>query len=100
MVVMRLSNPEDQQYVTKVVSDQFANLIGMLPVLSPGEGFVIGDSVPLPLRTLISLPDRRPASGNIDFIEAWSQAQPTEELDHTIHRWIRQERPHGHPRPG
>ncbi len=93
MVVLRLSNPEDQHYVTKVVSDQFANLIGMLPVLSPGEGFVIGDSVPLPLRTLISLPDRRPASGNVDFIEAWSRAHPEEELGHTINRWLHQERP-------
>jgi uncharacterized protein len=93
MIVMRLSNPEDQHYVTKIVSDQFANMIGMLPVLSPGEGFVIGDSVPLPLRTLISLPKHLPASGNVDFLEAWSKSQPTEELDHTIQRWIRQERP-------
>ncbi|MFA5863811.1 MAG: ATP-binding protein [Phycisphaerae bacterium] len=93
MIVLRLNNPEDQNYITKVISDQFANLIGMLPILSPGEGFVIGDCVPLPLRTLIALPDRRPASGNVDFIEAWRNPQPADQLNYTINRWIKQERP-------
>ncbi len=93
MVVLRMNNPDDQHYVTKVISDQFASLISMLPILGPGEGFIIGDCVPLPLRTLISLPDRRPASGNVDFIETWSMPLPADQLDHTIHRWLRQERP-------
>lgn len=93
MVVLRLNNPEDQQYITKVISDQFANLISMLPIMSPGEGFVIGDSVPLPLRTLISLPDRRPASGNMDFFETWSMPQSMEQLNRSVRNWLHQERP-------
>jgi hypothetical protein len=93
MVVLRMNNPEDQNYITKVVSDQFSNLIKMLPVLSPGEAFILGDSVPMPLRTLITPPDRRPASGNIDFVEAWSKPQPPEQLDQTITRWLKQQRP-------
>ena len=44
-IVMRLSNPEDQKYVTKVVGDHFAGVMQMLPILRPGEAFVIGDSV-------------------------------------------------------
>ncbi len=93
MIVLRMNNPEDQHYITKVVSDQFANLIQMLPILSPGEAFVLGDSVPMPLRTLITPPERRPASNNVDFVEAWSKSQPPELLDQTITRWLKQERP-------
>ncbi len=93
MIVLKMNNPEDQSYVTKVVSDQFANLIKMLPVLSPGEGFILGDSVPMPLRTLIAPPDRRPASNNIDFMEAWSKPLDPDQLNQTIFRWLKQERP-------
>ncbi len=93
MIVMRISNPEDQDYVAKVVSDQFADLIKMLPALRPGEGFVIGDSVPMPLRTMVSLPERTPNSGNIDFLRAWSQGQTEEQIESTIGRWFRQQRP-------
>jgi hypothetical protein len=93
MIVLRINNPEDQAYVNKVVSDQFADLIKMLPVLGPGEGFVIGDAVPIPMRTLISLPERRPYSFNMDFMEAWSKSQPEDQLNQTINRWMKQERP-------
>ncbi|NLX05605.1 MAG: ATP-binding protein [Phycisphaerae bacterium] len=93
LVVMRLNNPEDQQYVTKVVSDQFADLVKMLPVLRPGEGFVIGDSVPLPMRTLVTLPERTPASADVDFVEVWSNGDSGEEMYHAMSRWFKQTRP-------
>lgn len=57
-VAMRLSNPEDQHYVSKVVGDHFTGVIDMLPVLRPGEAFVIGDSVLMPMRTLVDI-DRK-----------------------------------------
>jgi hypothetical protein len=47
----------------------------------------------MPLRTLITPPQRRPASNNVDFVEAWSKPQPPEQLDQTITRWLKQERP-------
>lgn len=93
LIVMRLSNPEDQAYVTKVVSDQFADLVKMLPVLRPGEGFVIGDSVSFPMRTLVALPKRLPASGNVDFIRAWSEDAPRNGVHSSIDRWLHQTRP-------
>ncbi|MEK7756435.1 MAG: DUF87 domain-containing protein, partial [Planctomycetota bacterium] len=55
-VVMRLSNPDDQKYVAKVVGDHFAGVIQMLPAMRPGEAFVIGDSVIMPMRTLVEMP--------------------------------------------
>jgi hypothetical protein len=92
LVVMRLSNPEDQKYVAKVVSDHFASMIEVLPILRPGEAFVIGDSVLMPMRTLIELPDRLPQSGDVDFFKFWSSYEPTNDVDRTLDHWRRQDR--------
>jgi DNA helicase HerA-like ATPase len=92
LVVMRLSNPEDQHYVSRVVSDHFTSLIQMLPVLRPGEAFVIGDSVLMPMRTLVTLPEPTPLSANCDFFKAWSREMPDSDIDEIIEHWRRQDR--------
>lgn len=92
MVVMRLNNPDDQAYVRKVVSDQFANLIRMLPILRPGEAFVIGDAVLMPLRTLIDLPARLPRSGDVDFVSHWASGTPDADVPKILEHWWRQDR--------
>jgi DNA helicase HerA-like ATPase len=92
MVVMRLNNPDDQAYVRRVVSDQFANLVRMLPILRPGEAFVIGDAVLMPLRTLIDLPTRLPRSGDVDFMKHWSEGTPDADVNSILEHWWRQDR--------
>jgi hypothetical protein len=89
---MRLSNPEDQKYVSKVVGDHFAGVIQMLPVLRPGEAFVIGDSVLMPMRTLVKFPNPPPQSANLDFFGAWSMGTENYDLDDIIDHWRRQDR--------
>jgi hypothetical protein len=91
-VAMRLSNPEDQKYVSKVVSDHFSGLIQMLPILRPGEAFVIGDSVIMPMRTLVAMPSPSPQSANLDFFKLWTTANPDYDIDDIIDHWRRQER--------
>lgn len=91
-VVMRLSNPEDQHYVSKIVGDHFTGVIQMLPNLRPGEAFVIGDSVLMPMRTLVDLPDPRPMSGDVDFFRLWSFGAPEYNIDEIIDHWRRQDR--------
>ncbi len=92
MVVMRMNNPDDQAYVRKVVSDQFGSLIRMLPILRPGEAFVIGDAVLMPLRTLIDLPARLPRSGDVDFVSHWSKGTPDADVLKILEHWWRQDR--------
>lgn len=91
-IVMRLSNPEDQKYVTKVVGDHFAGVIQLLPVLRPGEAFVIGDSVLMPMRTNVAMPSPPPLSANLDFFSAWSAGTSEFDLDDVIDHWQRQDR--------
>ena len=91
-VVMRLSNPEDQHYVSKVVGDHFTGVIQMLPNLRPGEAFIIGDSVLMPMRTLVDMPSPVPMSGDIDFFKLWTFATPEYDIDQIINHWRRQDR--------
>ncbi len=90
-VVMRMTNPEDQEYVTKLVSEQFAGLMDMLPVLRPGEAFFVGDSVLMPLRTLVDLPRRQPRSGDVDFFRHWYCGTADADTDGILRHWWRQE---------
>lgn len=92
MVVMRITNPDDQAFVRKVVSDQFSELVTLLPVLRPGEGFVIGDSVLMPLRTLIDMPRRSPRSGDVDYFRHWSDDRPFVDTGKILEYWWRQDR--------
>jgi len=91
-IAMRLSNPEDQTYVSKVVSDHFTGLINMLPILRPGEAFVIGDSVIMPMRTLVDIAKPTPESSDLDFFKLWSFAAADYNVDQIIDHWRRQDR--------
>jgi uncharacterized protein len=92
MILMRMNNPDDQNYVARVVSDQFRSLISLLPSMKPGEGFIIGDSVLMPMRTLIDLPPRLPRSGDVDFFKLWSDGTAEGDVEQTVERWWRQDR--------
>lgn len=92
MVLMRMNNPDDQEYAKRVVSDQFRSLIDLLPALRPGEGFVLGDSVLMPMRTLIDMPPREPRSANLDFFRLWATGASQGDVDMIVDRWWRQDR--------
>lgn len=91
-VIMRISNPDDQKYVTHIVGEQFAGVIEMLPVMRPGEAFVIGDSVLMPMRTLVTPPDPWPQSGDVDYFKIWAQDSVEGDIDDIIDHWRRQDR--------
>ncbi|MEP0848486.1 MAG: DUF87 domain-containing protein [Phycisphaerae bacterium] len=92
MVLLRMNNPDDQEYAARVVSDQFRSLISLLPSLRPGEGFIIGDAVLMPMRTLIDRPPKEPQSANVDFYGLWAAGESQRDVDEVIHHWWRQER--------
>ncbi len=92
MVLMRLNNPDDQNYAARVVSDQFRSLINLLPSLKPGEGFIIGDSVLMPMRTLIDKPPKMPCSSDADFFGKWATDEGSGEVEKIVERWWRQDR--------
>ena len=55
---MRLANDSDRGHITGAASDNLKGLFELLPVLRTGEAIVVGEAVALPIRTIITLPDR------------------------------------------
>ena len=56
MFAMRLANDVDRGQIMGVASDNLKGLFEMLPVLRTGEAIVVGESVSLPMRILVSPP--------------------------------------------
>ena len=47
-VVMRLTNPQDQNYVQRLLPDNIGNVTNSLPSLGSGHAIIIGDSIIMP----------------------------------------------------
>jgi DNA helicase HerA-like ATPase len=93
---LRMSNDQDQDFVSKVVPESGMGLIKSLPALRSQEAVVIGEAVTLPMRIRFKNlePDQRPASDTAVFSDAWqAEEQPEWELIYeTIERWRHQVR--------
>jgi energy-coupling factor transporter ATP-binding protein EcfA2 len=61
---LRLANATDRGHISGVLPDNLDGLTNMLPILRTGEAIIVGESVKLPMRTIIEAPpkDRRPDS--------------------------------------
>lgn len=57
LIALRLSNPQDQQVVHKMMPDSLSSLTSVLPILDTGEAVVLGDAVLLPSRIKLNKPN-------------------------------------------
>ncbi len=89
-IAMRLLNPNDQNYVRKLVPDTLSNLIDILPTLQQGEAFVIGDAVAIPARVMIDPPSPPPASGDIKFFMRWQKKETLTSVSEVVNNWWKQ----------
>ena len=91
-VVMRLTNPVDQNYIRRLVSDTYPGLENLLPSLRQGEALFVGDASPMPLRVQVDPPKPEPTSADIKFFDKWKlSSEPTRVAD-VVRRWWYQER--------
>ncbi|MFO7649912.1 MAG: DUF87 domain-containing protein [bacterium] len=86
-IVMRLTNPDDQAYVRRLVPDSSAGLLSMLPALRTGEALILGDAVVMPTRVLVDLPDPRPRSDDVQYAKWWSSGIKDLDVERVIKRW-------------
>jgi len=86
-IIMRLTNPEDQNYVRRLVPDALAGLMDMLPSVRTGEALVVGDSVVMPTRVLIDFPRPEPKSADVKFAEHWAKGIRGMDVDRVVKRW-------------
>jgi DNA helicase HerA-like ATPase len=91
-IILRLTNPVDQGYVGKLMSDTFAGLIDTLPALRQGEALIVGEAIPMPLRVQIDFPNPEPSSADIKFFDKWKQSEVKTEIPDVVDRWWHQHR--------
>ena len=66
-IAMRLTNPNDQNYVKKLLPDTLGNIIDELPTLKAGEALLLGESVVLPSIVQIEKCFLAPSSNDIPY---------------------------------
>ncbi|MBO1514083.1 anti-phage-associated helicase HerA [Metabacillus bambusae] len=70
-IAMRLTNPNDQTFVKKLLPDTLGNLIDKLPSLKAGEALLIGESVVIPSLVQIDPCEFPPSSNDIPYWKLW-----------------------------
>jgi DNA helicase HerA-like ATPase len=86
-VAMRLTNPEDQGYVRRLLPDSLGPLTDSLPSLSAGEALLIGDSVVMPSVVRICQPEPEPSSSDISYLEMWRKPWYNVSFGTVLERW-------------
>lgn len=86
-ISMRLSNPDDQSYVKRLLPDTLGNLTDTLPTLKCGEALLIGEAISLPSLVKIDKCDLTPKSTDIMYYEVWKERWKDVNFDDVINEW-------------
>ena len=86
-IAMRLTNPNDQGYVKKLLPDTLGNLIDKMPNLKTGEALLIGDSIALPSIVQIDKCEDNPSSNDIPYLELWKKEWKELDIDKIKKEW-------------
>ncbi len=91
-ICLRVTNPDDQAYIRKLVPESEGDLVSVLAGLGRGEALVLGEAVPLPTRLNFDEPSPAPNSDDIDFYATWKDGPEDLDVDAIVKRWRSQER--------
>lgn len=86
-VVMRVTNPNDQEYIKKLLPDDVSSLTDSLSSFKQREALIIGEAIPMPAVVEINKLEnnRLPKSNDVKFIEEWRQNwHPFDEFEEVI----------------
>lgn len=72
-LALRLTNPNDQNYVKRLLPDTLGNIVDKMPSLKAGECLLIGDAVVLPSIVQIGRCDPEPSSNDIPYLQLWKK---------------------------
>jgi len=86
-IAMRLTNPDDQRYVKRLLPDTLGNLTDSLPALRAGEGILIGEAVVLPSVVEIDRCSPEPSSSDIPYLEEWQKKWKDVAFDELTNNW-------------
>lgn len=86
LVALRLSNSADQAKVRAALPDSVSGLAAVLPSLRTGEALITGESVSLPVRTLIDAPTPFP-NAHDPSLDSWRSQSSVPNVAAAIASW-------------
>ncbi|WP_336637849.1 anti-phage-associated helicase HerA [Lysinibacillus fusiformis] len=86
-ITMRLTNPDDQNYVKRLLPDSLNSITDILPALKSGEALIIGDSIIMPSIVKIEECEFKPSSNDIEYIEIWKDKWKDIDFKKLIEKW-------------
>ena len=89
-LAMRLTNPNDQSYVARLLPDTLGNLCDKLPSMGAGEALLIGEAVVMPSLVKVGACDPAPSSNDIPYFELWKKEWKTIDFDAIKKTWLRE----------
>ena len=87
---MRLTNPSDQDYVSRLLPDTLGSLSSKLPTLSAGEALLIGEAVVMPSLVKLQRCDPEPSSNDIPYYELWKEQWKNVDFETIRKTWLKQ----------
>jgi len=87
---LRISNPDDQEYLRAMVPDAARGTFASLTSLARGEVVAMGAAVPMPVRFQMNLPNPPPNSSDVDFAGKWSKGGTEIDVEQLVGNWHRQ----------
>ena len=91
-VCLRITNPDDQEYVRALVPDSARGILEALTSLAPGEAIATGEGVPMPVRLRVTMPDPPPNAQDIEYAAMWARGPQDTDVEHIVDCWRRQRR--------
>ncbi len=91
-ICLRISNPDDQDYVRALVPDSAQGTFAALTSLARGEVIIMGDAVPMPVRLRVNMPSPPPNSQDINYAEKWKEGVEDISVNDLVTRWHTQTR--------
>jgi DNA helicase HerA-like ATPase len=88
-LAMRLTNPNDQSYVARLLPDTLGNLCDKLPSMGAGEALLIGEAVVMPSLVKVGPCDPEPSSNDIPYFELWKEEWKTIAFDAIKKTWLK-----------
>ncbi|WP_141504337.1 anti-phage-associated helicase HerA [Paenibacillus luteus] len=88
-IAMRLTNPNDQNYVKKLLPDTLGTLIDKMPSLKAGEALLLGESIILPSIVQIDPCAMPPSSNDIPYWELWKSEWKEMNIDDIKEEWYK-----------
>jgi hypothetical protein len=86
-IAMRLTNPNDQSYVSKLLPDTLNSLINTLPSLQQGEAILIGEAIVMPSLIYMDQCVPEPSSSDIKYLQVWKEAWKDVAFVDLIDKW-------------